>query len=459
MTGSFFLANQVKAVWRGDGLTSRIIRSSIFTVGGFGFSQAMRLLSNLLLTRILFPEAFGLMALVTTLIVGLAMFSDAGISPAIQQSKHGDDTEFLNTAFTIQVIRGVILFLVGCALAYPVSVFYGEDILFPMIMVVSLQFIVTGFTPTRLETGNRHLLVGRIAVLDIVSQTTALFVMLAFALWTRSVWALIFGGLFGAVVRVVLFSIFLPGERNHLTWDKQAVHEFLHFGKWIFLSTAFGFFLAQGDRLVLGKFLALDDFGIYVIGFFLGSFPLMLGNVINARLLIPVYRDRPPSASRENFLKLRRLRVLITSSVFLLLGLLAFSGPWLVTLMYDDRYLPAGAIVVILACIGLPSAIGMTYDSAALAAGRSRDFCFLSFFGAAMRLIGLLVGVSVGGLVGALIGQLCGTLATYPALVWVSVRVKVWDVMHDAVFALLGSLIAVTAIWWSWAEITTLSAG
>ena len=69
------------------------------------------LASNLILTRLLFPEAFGLMALGSVVLVGLQMFSDAGIGPSIAQSPRGDDPEFLDTAWTAQVLRGVILWL------------------------------------------------------------------------------------------------------------------------------------------------------------------------------------------------------------------------------------------------------------------------------------------------------------------------------------------------------------
>lgn len=453
------MAVRLKDLLNGENLTARAMRTSALTVVGFGFSQGMRLLSNLLLTRLLFPEAFGLMALVTVMLSGLNMFSDVGISPAIMHSKRGDDRDFLNTAFTIQILRGVLLFAMGSLFAYPVARFYGEDILVAMITAASAQFLISGFMPTRIETAKRHLLVGRVTLLDAISQILGLIVILTLAIWTKSVWALIFGTLFGAAVRVIIFSLFLPGERNRLCWEKKTIHELVHFGKWIFLSTAFGFLIYQGDRLILGKFLPLDVFGVYIIGFFLGSFPVMLGSVVNRMLLIPIYRERPPAASRENFIKLRKLRVLATSGLFLLIGAFALSGPWVVEFLYDDRYLPAGGIVVLIACFSFPVVIGMTYDLAALAAGNSRAFCLLNMLKAALTILGLVVGVTMGGLVGALVGQLLATLATYPALVVLSRRLGVWDPLHDLLFGIVGLLLAAMAIWWNWAEIAMLSTG
>jgi hypothetical protein len=63
---------------------------------------------DLILTRLLFPEAFGLMALVQVFMGGLQMFSDLGVNMSIIQSKRGEDPDFLNTAWTFQILRGLI---------------------------------------------------------------------------------------------------------------------------------------------------------------------------------------------------------------------------------------------------------------------------------------------------------------------------------------------------------------
>ena len=102
---------------RGEGLMARAFRSAAITVLGFGASQAIRLASNLILTRLLFPEAFGMMAIVGVFLIGLAMFSDVGVGPSIMGSARGDEPDFLDTAWTIQIARGLILLVIALALA------------------------------------------------------------------------------------------------------------------------------------------------------------------------------------------------------------------------------------------------------------------------------------------------------------------------------------------------------
>jgi O-antigen/teichoic acid export membrane protein len=441
----------------GDSLSARVMRSSALTVFAYGSSQALRLLGNLILTRLLFPEAFGLMALMTVFIIGLQMFSDFGISPAIARSDRGDDPDFLDSAWTIQIIRGFLLFLAGCGIAYPASVFYGEPILAELITVASIQFLIGGFMPTRRETAARHLKLGYVTVLDITSQIIGLLAMIGLAIWMQSVWALVIGSLLFVASQTILMTLILPGHRNRLRWDKHAVSELVNFGKWIFLSTICGFLLAQGDKLILGKFLTLETLGTYSIGFFLGSFPMMLGMMVIGRVLIPVYRACPPLESRENFLKLRRMRTLATSGLLALLMSVAFAGVWLVDLMYDDRYEVAGAIVVLIACLQIPVVIGLTYDTAALASGDSRSFFLVLLTKSFLTIAGLLIGVQYFGLIGALAGQALAIILAYPALVWLSVKIGVWDPLHDLGFAIIGLGLAAGAIWYNWAAISALA--
>ncbi len=355
-------------------LFARALRGSAITAGSYAVAQALRLASNLILTRLLFPEAFGLMALVSVFLVGLAMFSDVGIGPAISQSKRGDDAEFLNTAWTIQVVRGGLLWLFTCLLAWPAAQFYAAPDLMWLLPVAGGTLLISGFNPTRIDTANRHLLLGRVTALDLISQIIGIVSMVVLAWLFESVWALVIGALIGSAAKLVLMQRLLPGQVNRFHWDKTAGHELIHFGKWIFLSTACGFLLSQGDKAILGAYLPLDQLGVYNIGYFLASFPVLLGGAVISRIMIPLYRDHPPAASAQNFTKLRRLRFGLTAGMLLLLGVMAFAGVAIVGLLYDDRYVRAGEIVVAIACLQMPMVIGMTYDQSALAAGDSRNY-------------------------------------------------------------------------------------
>lgn len=171
----------VTQVFTGNGLLARAMRSSALTVAGFGGSQVLRLVSNLVLARLLFPEAFGIMAIVSVIIQGLMQFSDVGVSPAIMQSKRGDDPDFLNTAWTIQMMRGLGLWLAACALAWPVAQIYDSPLLMQLLPVAGLSLLITGFNPTRLDSAKRHLRFGRVTVIDFTVQITGILAAIGLA--------------------------------------------------------------------------------------------------------------------------------------------------------------------------------------------------------------------------------------------------------------------------------------
>jgi len=447
---------RVTQAFHGTALTARILRSTWWVVLGYGASQAIRLASNLILTRLLFPEAFGMMALVTMVTVGLMMFSDVGIGPALSRSPRGDEPAFLDTAWSIQVMRGVGLWLLTLLLAWPVATFYTQPDLALYLPLAGLSLVATGFLPTRFELARRHLRMGRATLLDLASQLLGLGAMVLLALIMQSVLALVLGGVLTNVLRCALMWIGLPGRRDRFQLEGPALGELVGFGKWIFLSTAFGFVSTQGDKAVLGKMLSLEMLGIYNIGFFLANFPMSLGTAVAQDLLVPIYRNRPPGASAENRRKLARMRMLLTGGLCVLLVAMAYGGPPLVSFLYDARYHQAGAVVVLLACGLLPRAIGLSYDQAALAAGDSRRVFFFNAARASLQMILLVAGLHWFGLGGGIASYGVTMLSTHPLLIALGLRHAAWDARHDAIAFATAAALAAGAIALHWPTLAAL---
>ncbi|WP_255471235.1 oligosaccharide flippase family protein [Paracoccus sp. M683] len=416
----------------------RALRGAIWTLLGFGGNQAIRLVVNLILARLLFPSAFGTMALLMVVIQGLNNFSDVGTRPGVIRSPRGDEPEFLNTAWTIEIIRGVVLWLTCCALAVPFARFYDTPELATYLMVAGFSAVIAGFTPMRVLTAERHLSLRSLTKADLLTQLVTSSVLILLAWMTGSVWAMVITLGFGGIIRIAIILWLIPGDRDRLFWDRAAVRELTSFGKWIFPSTIMGFLISQGDKAILGRYLTLAQLGLYNIGYFLASFPLMLGGSVMGRIMMPLCRESPPSSGREAFIRLRRIRFVLTGSIMVATLLVALLSPAIVGFLYDERYQQSATMLTLIACVAVPQIVVLGYDAVALAAGDSRGFFILIAVRAVLFLGCFWVGSHMAGLYGALLGQFIGTVLNYPTVVWLARKHHAWDPLHDATYALIG---------------------
>lgn len=450
------MITKLKAFLRDDGLKARAARGvSMSMVSMFG-ENFLRLISNLILTRLLAPEAFGLMAIVGVFIAGLQMFSDFGVRASIVQSKRGDDPDYLNTAWTMQILRGGVLALCCAVIAYPVAVLYDEPILFPLILANGLNPLISGFITTNTATARRNIYLARFVTLKLIAQTLNIVLMSILAYLTQSVWSLLAGSIFGVCLQLVLYRAYLPGIVNRLRWEKEAAVEIFHFGKFVFLSTMVSFLLTQGDKLILGLFISTALLGIYNIGYVMGHLPVVLIRAVTNTVVFPLYRMRPPAESAHNQANIfRAQRGLIAGAlgVNIILGL--FGIP-LVDFLYDDRYSLAGPVIVLMAIANVPLVIFDVYAKALMAHGDTKKMFQIQLITVLVQITLLLPGVKYFGIAGAIIAPGVATLLTYPVLRGYVSRYKALDTKGDMLFLIAGVAVSGLLCWYHRAELMQL---
>jgi O-antigen/teichoic acid export membrane protein len=407
------------------------LQGAAWTVAGHGLSQVLRLGSNLVLTRLLFPEAFGLMALVYAILQGLAMFSDVGITPAIVQSRRGEDPAFLRTAWTLQVGRGVILWLACCALARVMGMFYEQPMLAQLLPVAGLTALLSGFDSTSRPLASRRLAVWRLMVLDLAAQVVAIAATITWACYSRTVWALVAGALVGSAIRMLGSHVCLPGVRCRFAWRAADARSLLSFGRWVFVSTLLTFLTIQGDRLLFGKLLSLDQLGVYSIAAMIAALPREIVARLNEAIVFPACSAlvRGEDDLNKNF---RRLRVPVLAATGAIGAGLAAAGPWLIALMYDGRYHAAGWMLQIVAGGIVLQTLEMANGSALLAAGRAASVAT----GSAAKLVGMVVLIPVGwmtyGMAGVLVAVVAADAVKYAVSVALVRRIGVRTLGQDA---------------------------
>ncbi|MDJ0508982.1 MAG: oligosaccharide flippase family protein [Crocosphaera sp.] len=365
-------------------LKNKAISGSIWTLVGYGGGQVFRLGANLILTRLLVPELFGLMALVSTFIQGLQLFSDLGIKPSIIRSPRGDDPIFLNTAWTLQVIRGFGLWIGCCLIAWPVSQFYGNQQLLWLIPTVGLNTIMSGFNSTSLATLNRKLEIGKLTILELGVQILTLSIMIVWAYFQRSIWALVVGNLVSVFLKMVMSHRLEPNISNRFVWDQKSIKEISSFGSWIFISTAMTFLANQADRILLGKLLSLEILGIYTIATTFSFLPQQVVSRLGVIILPLVAKNQhlPRNKLLNKILRKRRLILIVLATI--VAGLFC-GGDLIILTLYDDRYKDATWMLPILSLGIWPVVLNVTIRDALIAIGKPKylawsnilKFCYM----------------------------------------------------------------------------------
>ncbi|WP_295640475.1 oligosaccharide flippase family protein [uncultured Methylibium sp.] len=441
---------------RSASLRRRSLRAGAWVGGGHVVGQVTRLIGNLILARLLMPDAFGIMAVISTLMMALNLISDIGAGTVIVQSHRGAERAFLHTAWTLQIIRGLALWMLGLVVAATVALgqswgwfvagtVYADPQLPPMIAVATFGLAIIGFGSVNNKLAERNLDLRKLSLVDIAAGLGSLVVTVGLALWTASVWALVVGGLVTSLLKCVLSHLLLEGPRPALRLEPEAFRELISKGKWILLTTLMGFIATNGDRLLLGGLADSTSFGLYSIAFGLATLGSTVLNMVMMRVVYPavseVVRERRADLPRTY----RKFQQLIDVSLGLLAGAMFMASETIIDLLYDDRYQGAGHIFAVLA-IGSLGARMFLVELVYTAMGRN------SLVAASMlpRVVVLLVGLPLGfahyQLDGALTAIVLSQFAHWPIALWFRYKEGLTSLWNDACLPV--ALVAGGAVGW-----------
>jgi O-antigen/teichoic acid export membrane protein len=384
---------------------------------------------------------FGLMAIATVVMISLAMFSDLGLKQSIIQSRRGSDPTFLNTAWLLQIVRGALLWFLslGIALLIPLtnrigmvprdSVYANQSLPF-VIAILSFTLFIDGFRSTKWSEVSRNLALGRITLIEIVAQIAGMLCMLGWVYVDRSIWAMVAGSIFSELIKTILSHIWLPGVANRWQWDRLAVLELVHFGKWMFLSSVLGFLVGNSDRLILGGMVNTTMLGIYVIAFaIVSSVEQVLSRIIVGVMfpaLSEIARERPTDLKERYY----RIHAVVASFAYFCSGVLIMSGQSLIGLLYDPRYAQAGWMLEVLAAALLTVPFQISIQCF-MALGMPQLHSNILVIRLVMLFAAMPVGFHFFGLPGALWGLVLSQFLCLPMIILYSARHGLFDLRKE----------------------------
>jgi lipopolysaccharide exporter len=307
----------------------------VLTAGG---NTVVRMVSSVILTRLLTPEAFGIIGIIGSIFFIITMLTDLGFQSFLVPHERAEDRHFRDVIWTVHAVRGFVLALLA-ALASPAFAWIlGKPQLAMPLAVASVVFVFYGLTSFSLITALRHHGARKLAVLDLLLQIGQTVTCILLALWWRNVWAMVAAMIVQTALRMVLSFTWFADSKQAFVRDQAIYREFIRFSRLILATSVITLIILQTDKLVLARLFTLDQFGLYAIALSLASAPMSIGDAYMTRVVFPLYAQvwrNTPSALAEIYYSIRRPFSLLFA---LGCGGLIGGAHFLIVLLYDPRY-------------------------------------------------------------------------------------------------------------------------
>jgi lipopolysaccharide exporter len=379
-----------------DSILTKTARGAGWMIGWRALTRVLGLASTLTLVRLLVPDDFGLVALATGFSQGILALSALGIDEAVIRQRSAT-REVYDTAFTINLIRGLATALMVAACAWPVSAFFNEPRLTPILLVLAACGLVTSFENIGTIEFRRDFLFGKEFRLLLFPRLSAVAVTIVAAVVWRSYWALIAGIATGQILEIVM-GYYLHPYRPHLglaAWRQLAAFSF-----WSWAISVAIMIRDRVDGFVIGRLLGVAQVGVYSVGAEIGLTPTY-------ELAAPLGRACFPgfAAAMHHETEVASTYSRILASVILVVlpigtGLSLVAAP-VVMLAFGPAWFAATGVVRILGLSGVVLAPGLVTAMLLSAHALLRPAFLVNMMSMAVRAISALLLVSLFGLIGA----------------------------------------------------------
>ncbi len=318
-------------------------------------NQCMALARSVILAHLLSREDFGLMGMAASVQNAFSLFTNFGLQNTIVSGKFADDRELhlqLNTIFTAEMIRSVVLTVLLMAASLPAARFYSDPRLMPILLVLCMTPFIQSFKNIGLTLLSRDVKFRSNTIYNILSSTLMILAPLLIAFWRRDVWALVWGQVFSSIIAVAVSYLYHP-YRPRLQLDPAALKRSINFGKWFIVISAMVYVTTTADNILVGKLLGPAALGSYVVAYNVANLPSTLISKVLSGVLFPIFAK----LGREETERLRSAvgRVLLVGSSMLVLVTvpMVLLAPDIIAVLYGPKWSDTAQPLRVLMLVGL----------------------------------------------------------------------------------------------------------
>ncbi len=331
-------------------LKEKALRSGFWLGISGALIQFLSIFRSIILARLLTPEMFGLIGICMILTRGIETFTRPGFVAALIHRKH-DVEEAKYTVFTLLSARGIFLAVLIFSVSPFMASFYDDEIIQAMLMFMSINFILTGFTNINTVLQQKNLNFRKLAYLDQTVSILSTIIAITAAFYYRSVWSLVIAYVANGFLQLIFSYILIPGKVG-FKWNQKIAKELFSYGKYVTASAMVLYFATEIDSALIGKIIGITELGYYVLAFTTANMATTYISKMLSRIMFPAYsklQDKP-EALRTAYINVFSMVVVITVPIA---TTIIFFAPQLMVAVYGEQWLPAAEPLIILSIFGI----------------------------------------------------------------------------------------------------------
>ncbi|MGF1583278.1 MAG: oligosaccharide flippase family protein [Gemmataceae bacterium] len=320
------------------------LRAGLLGIGWMSLAQfaclAIRLGSNLILTRLLAPEVYGILGTAMAVVTMFEWLSDLGIQTTLVRHPKGGQRTFLLTGWWLGLGRAVMIALLGASAAWPLASGYSAPALFVVLLVLSTRPLLYALRSPGIHLLKRELNYRSLFLEEVAQTAVGTIVSLSVAYFFASIWAIVVGTVAGTITAVVASYLLCP-MRLEWAWNREASKELVTVGGRILVNTLVMAAWLNIDRLLGLWFVPVKEMGLYFVALNLAA----VGEGFLARTCDVHYSmlaRLPNLQAQMDWHKQMKARLVFWGSPLLILGVI--TAPTVIRILYDPRYWSAGVL-------------------------------------------------------------------------------------------------------------------
>ena len=437
----------------GKNLFHRTVRGGFWVFALRTFTQVLSFARYIVLARVLAVEDIGLLGVAMLIMQTLNTFTQTGFQAALIRKK-GNIQDYLNTTWTIGLIRAVVLFLVlYMAAGYinlPIFKVPPEKfaLAIAIIRVIGLSFLLQALANVGTVYFRKELRFNREFILQISGSLTDVCITICIALAYRTVWSLVLGNLAGNLLRCVL-SYALHSHRPRFQLDFDKAREMWRFGKWIFGGTVLCFLLTQGDDFFVWGYLGVSALAFYQMAFKFSNIPATEISHIISQVTFPALSKLQDDIPRlkDAYLKILQFTAFLSVPTA---GLILVLAPDFVMLFLKENWEPIIPALQILSIYGMLRSLGATRGPVFQATGKLHISTKLQCVKLIILAILIYPLTKHFGITGTALALLLENAIGFPIGTYLTIKITksgTWEMIKPIIFPLAATIVMIFMIY------------